>query len=262
MKNLIIVFLFLLSSLLLITFFVGVSEVNSKSIIVTRSPHVYNDSNSSIKNIHLTVFYFVPKDKSPISKDTWKEITDEHLKKLQNFHTVQFSGKSKITYTFCPVVLQGNKNTKDYELSSEDDDPDSLILIKKEIEERVFAKQGDLYLNYMAMKQSEPAFPLPVKETYLIVFEGSGGAGKDDFSIISRAYLSDKAYEKYSTTFLAHEFYHTLGIPDNYKKSTYVYNDGQQKTISLIVKKDIMGRVDTPITNTYIDRETLKKMGL
>lgn len=255
MRNLIITFTFLCVSLITLTLFIGVTKTNPKPILKTPKPHLFGNEQIPIEEISLTVFYFVPKDLVEKEQANWKEITEQHLKKILDFHALQFEGTSKITYDFFPEIIIGQKMANEYGNISEHENSDALTQIKDEITQRATSSKGNLNT---AFKNN----PIGVRRVYLIVFEGDGGAGNDDFCLISRSYLTDNDYLENGTTFLAHEFYHTLGLVDNYQTSTYVYKDGEQIPVSLITKKDIMGQVNVPLSHTYIDTGTLKKMGL
>ena len=257
MRNLALVFIFLVTSLLSLTMFVGVEKINTRPILKTTHPHLYGNDTVPIDIISLTVFYFVPKDAVAKKQDNWKEITEEHLKKLLAFHDIQFEKTSTINYTFFPEIIVGDKTTEQYEsLFKRDDDHDALIPVKEEISRRVLDTTGDLH----AKLENNPN--LSARKVYLVVFEGNGGAGNDTFALVSRSYLTDPLYKENGTTFLAHEFYHTLGLLDNYTTSIVSYSEKEQKTISLVTNKDIMGQVNVPLSHTYIDPETLRKMGL
>jgi hypothetical protein len=218
---------------------------------------MYDKENISIELIHITVFYFVPKDALTKKDDTWKDVTKKHLDNLVNFHTVQFEGDSKITYDFSPEIVIGEKNTKEYEATSTVTDSDVLIPIKEELTRRALTQGGDLYSTHKQKPKD-----ITTRNVYLVIFEGSGAAGNGDFALVSRSYLTDESYKEEGSTFLAHEFYHTLGLLDNYTTSQFVFKDGEQIPVSILTKKDIMGQVNIPLSSTYIDIETLKKMGL
>lgn len=256
MRNLILTFIFIGTSLVLIILFVGVQKSKGRPDIKQSEPHLYGDERSSLKNIKITIFYFIPKDVISKKNDTWKEKTEQQIKKLQDFHNLQFKNTSKITYEFYPEVIVGGKTTQEYESVLKNEDKDALPPVKEEIIHRAFTQEGNLY--EVAQKNKEK----DTRNVYLVIFEGNGAAGNDDFALISRSYITDDIYQENGTTFLAHEFYHTLGIPDNYQKSVYVYNDNKQIDISLLTEEDIMGKVILPLKNTYINIETLKKMGL
>lgn len=256
MRNLVIAFSLLSCSLIGLTFFVGVTRTNPKPKLTVLRPHLYESEKTSIEKIKITVFYFIPKDATSTERSDWKEVTEKHLKRLIDFHALTFKNTSKISYEFFPERIIGEKVTNEYESLFENEDNDALIPVKEEILARVFEPQGAFY------KAEEASKKIGIRNVYLVIFEGKGAAGNGDFALISRSYLTDKAYEENGTTFLAHEFYHTLLLPDNYKILPRVYSDNQQIKISYPTHRDIMGQVTTPLPYTYIDTETLKKMGM
>lgn len=260
MKKIFITFFFLAISLAGLTFFVGVLRVAPIAPLTPSKAHLYGNPDAPIENISLLVLYFVPKDRAERAINNWEEVIEPHLKELQEFHNLQLSGKSKISYEFYPEIIVGEKKGGEYEIKIlNHSDPEAIIPVTEEISRRVLSSVGDLYLNNLNQEKDMSG---GARQVYLVVFEGEGGAGNGDTSLISRAYLTDNGYKPFGTTFLAHEFYHTLGLPDNYQQSFYVYGDSQKIPISVLASEDIMGRVRIPIRNSYIDRETLKKMGI
>lgn len=256
MRNLVILFSFLVLALISLTLFVGVTKINPKQILNVIHPHFYNNDQVSIEKIKITVFYFIPKDALTKKQDNWKEITEKHLRNLIDFHTVIFENTSKITYEFFPEIITGEKTTKEYESLFENNENDALIPVQEEITKRVLTPDGNLY-NLKDKPKGNTT-----RNVYLVIFEGNGAAGNGNFALVSRAYLTDKAYEEIGSTFLAHEFYHTLGLPDNYIILPRVYSDTEQTKVSYPTYKDIMGIVTIPLPYTYIDEDSLKKMGL
>lgn len=256
MRNLVFTFIFLALALTLLTFFVGVKKVEPKSKISHAQPHLYGNESFSLKNIHLTVFYVVPKDVIDKKDENWKESLTKHLENLLNFHAVQFENTSHITYEYFPQIIIGEKTVTEYESLLGHNDHDALLPLQEELRRRVFAKGGDLS-SLFTIKSTKDT-----RNVYLVLFEGNGAAGNDDFSLISRSYITNPLYQETASTFLAHEFYHTLGLPDNYQTAMYGFKDGQQVDMSILTNRDIMGFVNIPLQHTYIDRVTLKKMGL
>jgi hypothetical protein len=255
MRNLIILFSFLVVSLTGLTLFVGVIKTQPKAQLSVVHPHLYGNK-ESIEKIKITIFYFVPKDAINSENTDWKNITDTHIQELINFHTITFGNTSKISYEFFPDIIVGEKTTKEYESLFAEEDNDALIPVQEEITKRIFTPGESFY------KKEELSKKNGVRNVYLVVFEGKGAAGNGDFALVSRSYLTDKGYKDTGSTFLAHEFYHTLGLPDNYQTSQIVYKNGQSIPVSLVTKKDIMGQVTIPLSYSYIDIESLKKMGL
>ncbi len=243
-------------TLAVIIFFLILPKKPEKVLLPVLSPHIYDDTRESIKNIHITIFYFVPKNMVAKKIDNWTLVTEGAFKELSTFHSTQFLNTSTITYSFFPKVIIGTQTSQVYEPTVNEDSPDALTLIEAEIKERVYSKEGDLYdASFLTTRGN-------TKELSIILFEGEGGAGKKAYGLVSRSYLTDKEFSMYGSTILAHEFYHTLGVPDNYQKSMYVYDNAQQKVISLIKNGNIMGRIDRPLVESYLDKETLIKMGL
>ncbi|MBM2818224.1 MAG: hypothetical protein HW401_814 [Parcubacteria group bacterium] len=259
MKKILTTFFFLIISLVGLTFYVGVSGVEPVASLAVSKAHLYGNPDVPIENISLLVLYFVPKDRIGLAVKDWKEFIEPRLKELQEFHNLQMAGKSKISYELYPEIIAGEKKGKEYEINIlNHSSPEAIIPVTEEISRRVLKTEGDLYLHSLH-RESEAS---GARQVYLIVFEGEGGAGNGNFSLISRDYLAEDGYKLFGTTFLAHEFYHTLGLPDNYQQSFYVYGDSQKIPISILTAEDIMGRVRVPIKNSYIDREILKKMGI
>ncbi len=256
MRSIILISTFLIASLISLASFVGVSKVDKKPLLVSPKPHMYGNDDLSIEKININIIYFIPKDITVKEDTNWKKNAEEHLKSLVDFHNVQFYNTSKISYKFVEKIIVGEKKLKEYENLFEYDDNEALTPVKEEITRRLLTPTGELY------PESDVVIDKSARNVYLVIFEGKGAAGNDDFFLISRPYLTDDVYKDTGTTFLAHEFYHTLGLPDNYKLSSYVYKDGQQTNVSLVTNKDIMGQVNIPISATYINNETLKKMGL
>lgn len=257
MKKIFITFFLLAITLVGLTLYVGVSKVEPITAIESKTPYYYDRPDMPIGDISLLIFYFVPKDKMGLAIDNWKEVVETNIKELKNFHETQFYGRSNLSHEFYSETIIGEKTAKEYEINIEEhSSPEAIIPVTEEISRRVLSINGDLHKNITQDNS------LKSRRVYLIIFEGEGGAGSGEFGLISRSYLTENAYSLFGTTFLAHEFYHTLGLPDNYQKSSYVYGDAQQVAISILSGKDVMGQVRVPINRTYIDRATLKKMGM
>lgn len=256
MKKIFITFSILIVGLVLSVLYVGVPTVETLVFTDTNFPHFYENSNTPILKVSVLIMYFVPKDRAKQSIDNWQEVVENNFKKLQDFHSVQFSGKSEITYEFFPKIIMGEKKGKEYELKTAGySDKEMIFPISEEITRRVLTKGGDLYLEDKKIEEGE-------RRVYFVVYEGEGGAGSGSFALLSRSYLTNKAFDFFSASFLAHEFYHTLGIPDSYEESSYVYNDLQRVPVSILTSKDIMGYVRVPIESAYLNRSTLEKMGI
>lgn len=236
---------------------VGRSAVEAPFVPPQHSAHFYDTPDIPIDRIEIVVLYFVPNDRAHEAIRNWREVLAGYLVKLSMFHALSFRGTSELSYVFFPEVIVGNADSKAYEITSPSHtDPVSIEPISREISARVLDPSGDLWRYGQSLGVAKG------RRIYLIMFEGEGAAGSGDVALISRAYLTNKAYAPYAATFLAHEFYHTLGIPDAYQSSSYVFDDAQQTQIGLLRSQDIMGRVRVPLEYTHLDRETLSHLGL
>lgn len=255
-KNIVLIFS-LIAVLVLLYSVIGQSAVAKPYVSTVSTPHYYGKPDIPIDRIEIVGLYFVPKDHETSAIGNWQEVLRTQLEKLKAFHDVQFLGKSSITYTFLPDVVIGQEKASVYEVPSvSHTDPQSIEPIAREISARLLDPAGDLW----PFEKDHPT--TGARRVYLIMFEGGGAAGSGDVALVSRSYLTDKAYAPFAATFLAHEFYHTLGIPDAYQSSSYVFEDAQQTQVGLLESEDIMGRVRVPIEYTYLDRESLNAMGI
>jgi len=104
--------------------------------------------------------------------------------------------------------------------------------------------EGDQYWAEFASEKH--AYPV-----LYILYEGVGASGTDGVALLSRQFLSDPQYADQNNSFFAHEFYHTVGIPDAYGENSHAYSS------------DLMGLGRfLPLAHTYLDRATLKELGL
>ena len=255
-KNIVLIFA-LITALFLLYSVVGRTPTATGYLQNTSTPHYYGKATVPIDRIEIVGLYFVPKDRTNSAISDWKEVFSAQFEKLKAFHEVQFLGRSSITYTFLPDIVVGQEKAGVYEVvTASHTDPLSIEPIAREISARLLDPAGDLWL----FGKEHPA--TGARRVYLIMFEGDGAAGNGDVALISRAFLTDTAYAPFATTFMAHEFYHTLGLPDAYQSSSYVFQDAQQTQVGLLESEDIMGRVRVPIEYTYLDRESLSAMGI
>ena len=231
-----------------IYFFVGVPKVYETAPLPSSIPHLFGDVKQPIGKVDIAAFYFVPKDKTELQVENWFEVIDKNLQKLQAFHRFQFLGKSEIEYRIYPEPIIGFQESRAYDTEqTEHGNPEALSRIALELEGRV----PDI------ARAPEGAYRVIV-----IIYEGVGDAGSDNVALLGRAFLTNEEYSLFAATFLAHEFYHTLGIPDGYIASAKVFPDGQQTSIEILTSGDLMARIRIPIEYTYLQRDTLRTMGL
>lgn len=286
MVKYIIIFLVLIFTTLVFMYVtISSPSVYRETVSFPVNPHIYNNPDRSIKDIEIVVFYFVPKDKVTSQFVGWKEILDSSLKKLVAFHSLELHGTSHIRYTIYSQPVIGLKQSAVYDTDITDrGNPQALFHVAQEIDARVFDPAGDLYRHDFFITRKEAYSVL------LILYEGVGASGGiiydselksvgeiarklnlpesviypvniktvDSFLLFNREYVTKTQSSDTGTTILAHEFYHTLGVPDGYEA---VEEDGISADVS--TSNDIMGIGRTrPIDATYISSKFLKGLGL
>ncbi len=241
-KYLAIIFIALLSAALWINYKTSVPWVYTE-IYAPQSVHAYNNPEQLLNNIHVRFVYFVPKNKTPVDGGTWRELADSELRKLIAFHELQFHELSNITYEIYPSAVIGLEDNIYYDTAfTNDGNPEALKNISNEIAMRM-STDGDLSL----IKPKEGAYNV----TY-ILYEGVGASAGGNVALISRKFLTMPEYELVSSSLFAHEFYHTLGLADDYQKQT-----------DISTSEDIMGLGRfRDINRVFIDPLKLKQFGL
>lgn len=285
MKYIIIVLVLIFATLMVMYVSVNLPWVYRESISFPVNSHIYDNPDRSIKNIKIAVFYFVPKDRATSQLVDWKEILEDRLKKLVAFHSLEFRNTSLIRYAIYPEPVIGLKEGIMYDTDvTKHGNPQALVHVAEEIDARIFDTAGDLYRKDFSMTRKEEYSVL------LILYEGVGASGAiiydsksglasgipqkflssesiiypvkleavDSLLLLNRDYITKTQNSDTGTTVLAHEFYHTLGIPDGYEAG------GENDMLANIsVSNDIMGIGRTrSIDKAYISNEVLKKMGL
>lgn len=247
LKYLIFVFALVFGVLIWINFGVGVPDIYSEEINELAPPHRYNDSRQSIGIIKIVSLYFVPQNRISQQSVNWKNPLEQNLKKMQEFHSLQFQRRSIIKYEILDKPIIGLLDNLEYDSdSTQHGNPEGLRRISAEIEKRLINPGGDLYRPDLA--KGNPS----EYRVFLILYEGVGASGSENIALASNTFMIDPQYESTRTTIIAHEIYHTLGIPDFYEIPT-----------AIPTSFDIMGLgLSRPIDKTFISRETLKKMGI
>ena len=218
-------------------FFVGVSQIYKEVGPNQGLPHYFKDPSQSIAKINLTAFYFVPKNKQDRAIANWQEVLEANLKKVQEFHNFQLQERSDFSYQIYPEIVIGEHENIFYDTDvTQHGNPEALRGIAEELKKRMlFGKDsGNEY------------------RVALIMYEGVGASGGGNIALVSRVFLTDSRYGAVSSSILAHEFYHTLGLPDAYILET-----------SAPTSEDIMGLGrERPIERAFIGRKTLNELGI
>lgn len=261
-------------------FWIGVPRISPslEELPESLAPHVYNIPERSLKHTQIAAFYFVPKNKVDAQDENWKALLEAGLEKLRAFHALQFQGFSDLTYAIYPEPVIGVEENLFYDTEvTQRGNPRALMSVAEEIEGRVFRPSGDLAIREFS---APPAHVYPVM---LIMYEGVGAAGgviheseletvgeiaealglpeeiifrvnvdsAGGFFLVNRDFLSE-AFAPAGVTILAHEFYHTIGVPDGYDEESAVAETS-----------DIMGLGRfKPLEKTYLKEDTLRQLGL
>lgn len=226
---------------------VGVPPVFKEPRPAVRVPHHAQNPSQGLGEVILTLFYFVPRNKTALSDSQWRPLLEAHLEQLRAFHHLQLQGRSRLGYEVYPRAIIGREENLVYDTdTTEHGNPEALRRIAGELEKRVFRPEGDLY---------QAAFGRVPEAGYrvmAILYEGVGASGSENAALLSRTFLTEPEYQAASTSLLAHEFYHTLGLADAYDLKTAVAKS-----------QDLMGLGrNQPIESTYLGRSALEALGL
>ena len=276
-KYLLLILGLIFASLGGIYFFVGVPRINPTIFQQPAIPHLYNNPDIKIENIQIFAFYFVPKNKTV--KENWRNTMESGLNRLQEFHKLQFLQRSKISYNIFPEPVIGEREILFYDTETTNrGNPQALINSSNEIERRVFRSDGNLF--YVDFPRStDKSYPV-----LFIMYEGVGASGgiinesgenltsaeiakklnlpesiiyivdvksTDGFFLVNREILEGK-HGQNGQSILAHEFYHTLGLSDEYS-----LEDASARSADIMG----LGRFK-PIENTYISKKLMASLGL
>lgn len=206
-------------------------------------PHVYGERDS-IRAVDLLILYFVPKNKIPVAETLWKNLLLQQRMDLKSFHNLQFQGRSDLRVVIHPDPVIGRENNDVYDTNdTRYGNPAALRSIATEILARQKSDGGDLAYTLASFEGRQPIL--------YILYEGVGAAGSVGAALLSRKFLSDPEYQSFNNALFAHEFYHTLGVPDSYTKEDISFS------------ADLMGLGRRrPLESNFLDAKTLENMGL
>lgn len=228
---------------------------------------------------------------------THRPALESALLRLNRFHTLQLQDRSHLTYSVYPKKVIGRYGMEAYEIPKENVDgfekimsiSSTLASVAEELEDRVFSEDGDLNDPSFFRKREDGVYSI-----MLILYEGDNSitrqaAAADTFynhspekdkefaeftglpelvsrtadveavdsgMIVNTSFLAGSP--PYGVTIFAHEFYHTLNLPDGYDYRAFAELGGAE----LPHTADIMGLRSTQLfESTYLDRDVLTKMG-
>jgi len=212
------------------------------------APRHYIDSSLKLDEIKVSVVYFVPKNKISFFNEELFNSARRSLEKLRAFHLIQFDSRSQLSFEIFPETVAGQSDSLDYDSEfTQHGNPHAISRVTEELESRF-----EFVRNIRNNSGLSSAGGRQVYQVLLIIYEGVGASGSENVALISRKFLTELQFTENGASVLAHEFYHTLGIPDAYDlDSGYAQSE------------DLMGRGrDRSLDRTYLDAVILRRMGI
>lgn len=231
----------------------GVPSIYREAERRARTAHFYDNPQKPLNQIQVVGVYFVPRDRNNSQMSNWQEVLEKSLEELQRFHELQLQNSSSLTYKIYSSPIIGREKGRFYDTDDTNrGNPEALRRAATEIEERLLTPVGDLWDKSFASLQT----PSTTYRVLVILYEGVGASGAvgEPAALISRQYFTKSEYQTIGSSILAHEFYHTLGLPDDYEIPTAVPASSDIMGMSI-------GRF-RPLNKTYLSRETLSHLGL
>lgn len=259
-------------------FWVGVPSVVPNDMPEPPALHFYGDTGRPLGEIMVYAVYFVPENKKALIAENWRGLLETNLAKLRAFHSVQFGGRSQTQYRIYPDPVVGMSESTAYDTDdTANGNPRALITIAQELEKRVFNSSGDRFRSDFAGR------PIDAYPVMMVLYEGVGASGGmifesesesageianklglsesvvfpidikavDGFFLMNREFLTG-SYGPFGASLLAHEFYHTIGLPDQYDIPG-----------GTPLSPDLMGSGRfLPIEKTHLGRDLLRQLGL
>lgn len=201
------------------------------------APHVAGSSALLLSSVELSVLYFMPRDRTNLAWDGWREHAEKALKEMRAFHHLQFRGASQLSYTIQPEPIIGDHDGAFYDSG---DTARGNLHAWETIREELARKLGDL-------PQKTSSF-----QVHLVLYEGVGALGGDHQILVSSGYLRSPVERVHASSVFYHELGHTFGLEDAYE-----YEHGTP------LDEDIMGLGrNKPIGQVYLSEKAKEKLGI
>lgn len=222
-------------------------------------PNVHHSADAmfTLSDINIKAFYFIPNDKQTLLDGNWQAKLAKALSDLRQFYSFQLHQAVKITFEIYPQPIIGQHEALVYDgADTARGNPNALLSIREELLNRQssFIETGQedygvIAVLYEGVGSSATLIKnsrIEAEDTFIISDDGPPAF------LVSRYFLSDSAYKDYGTSIFAHEFGHTLGLPDAYNLTT-----------NQPLSDDIMGAGRfRPIQFSYLSMEAKKLLGL
>src|SRR3989344_1559069 len=204
--------------------------------------HYYDNPSISLERVHVQAFYLVPRKSLNDFTLSWKEDFTGALEELKKFHESQFGNSSELTFSLLDIpVVAPNEFVDSLPTGLRRATLVDLEPIDKFIEDNITKSSAPFY------RKAFVDIPNNAYAVKVIFVEGVSAVGSEGMLLLSRNYITDPAIG-YGTSVLAHEFGHTLGMPDLYDYETYEdYSDdlmgsGRYRAINYVYFSDDIKR--------------------
>lgn len=192
---------------ILLAFVAGIKFLMARERVLPQAQaqkiHYYGNPSIPVDHIHINVFYVVPQQRKP-AKD-WQSELSGSLKRINQFHQLQFLGRSSIMSHVHPDPIFLDIS---YPGGGDGMEADSVVALNESFKRAIKKLPAEL-LDETTGAPNEYGVTL-------LLFEGTLNAAQGRVFVFSRENFSDSRQRGYADSLLYHYFARTLGIPDLY----------------------------------------------